>query len=491
MILATVDRLRALPPPLARDSLRQLEAELGPEAGGALGTSWEFFGRPAQLELLRRAFRGLLHGIVCITGGYGTGKTRAAWELLIFLILIGRAKAPRIIAKNGAAARKIVENKLSGILAWKKPGVSYDPQLSKGYEGQLGINGITIDLLSVDSPMNALGDGTDVQLLDDPPKWEATGRAALIAALKSARERGTVTIIPTTKDGLALVADVNGVHVDNLASAGVLVIDLGTTEANATNLDESHFVTKENMERAGTWDPDASRSPWASIRFDKLHLRACPPLVEIAVSIDPNRGGSSKPCEVGIVGGGRDARDVLHVLHDRSAVLDGGAEGWPKVAWDLAEEMHAEHPCAPFPAFVLESNVGKVYMELLYGEERIRRKTSVGVANNLRCNHIFVKADRDKCVRSEAPAAEAGRGRVRFAEDLHVLEGQLRNLAPKGTDSDRADAANHLLTFLGKLESGPEQAEQARDAEQARAAFAGLRQAQARIPAPSFGGERL
>jgi phage terminase large subunit-like protein len=495
MTLATVDRLRRLPGPLARAAWTQLEAELGPEAPAALGTSWEFLRRPAQRFPTPDELQN--YPIVVFAGeraSYGTGKTRTMMEYLEWLVVAGQARGPRIIAKSGAAARELVEHKMHGLLSRKKPGVMYRWEPSKGYEGELCVNDVTIALLSVEAPTSALGSGTDYQFLDDPPKWGATAKQALVMALKSAREGGGTTIIATTNDGLALVAEVLGVHVEDLADAGVLVINLGRTQDNAGNLAKGYFKVLEGLDRAGLLDPEGSRSPWASIRFEGLRVEGHVILAEHAVSIDPSKGGSSKPCEVGIIGGGRTHSDILHVLTDRSAVLDGGAEGWPKVAWDLAEEMRSAHPHLGLPTFILESNVGKVYADLLYAEERNRRRARGKPANNFECNIVFVRADRDKCVRAEAPARVAGQRQVRFAMGLHILEGQLRNLDPKGTNSDRADAANHLLTFLGKLETGAEQVEHNQAMAQAREAFAGFAKAQARMPRPAFGaperGER-
>jgi phage terminase large subunit-like protein len=499
--LAWVDVARALPPAVTWSIFDQIEAELGPEAIGSLETAWDWWGRPVQLDVIARA--ETLSGIVLITGDYGSGKTRVAKELLEHLILTGRAEGPRILAATGAGARSLVLHKKTGWLRWQKPGVTYQWEPSKGFEGQFVVNGVVVDLMSIEAPLNALGEGTDVQLLDDPPKWGATGRDALIACLKSARERGTLTIIPTTKDGLALVASVLGVEIDHLEDgAGVTVIDLGSGEANAGNLDASYFLQKDNMRRAGTWDPVASVSPWrtltagekpgesggltaaqwARVLTEERDVR----LVELAVSIDPNKGGSSKPCEVGIVGGGRSASDVLHVTHDRSAVLDGGAEGWPKVAWDLAEELHRLHPGAPFPVFVFEPNVGRAVADGLYQEEVNRRLRRGEPGVPYRTRIVFVRADKDKCVRAENPARAGAHGQVRIAPGLHVLVGQLRNLTPKGVDSDRADAANHLLTHLGRLAEGEKAVEREVKRAATLASFTGLSEAQKAIPAPAW-----
>jgi phage terminase large subunit-like protein len=487
--LARVDALRALPPPRAMRALARLSAELGKEATGALATAWDFWRRPGQRFPTQAELRRF--GVVIYTGDYGAGKTRCAWELLIALILARRARGPRIIAATGAAAREIVEHRLTGILAWRKPEVTYRWEPSKGYEGELAVNDAVLALMSIEAPKAALGSGVDVQLLDDPPKWGTTGKAALVAALKSSRERGALTIIPTTADGLAIVAEVLGVAIDNLEMAGVLVIDLGRTEDNARNLDPHYLRNRTSLQRAGLWDSVASTSPWASVRFSEMRLTSCEPLVELGVAIDPSKGGSSRPCEVGIVGGGRDARDGLHVRHDVSAVLDGGANGWPKAAWDLAEQLHREHPRARFPAFIFESNVGKVYGDLLFAEERARRRERGLPAVNIQCEVVFVRADADKCVRAEGPARVAAQGQVRFAPDLQVLEGQLRNLTPKGIDSDRADAANHLLTHLGRLGDGGAQATRAREAVETRAVFVGIDRARAAMPRPAFPSGRV
>jgi hypothetical protein len=157
------------------------------------------------------------------------------------------------------------------------------------------------------------------------------------------------------------------------------------------------------------------------------------------------------------------------------------------VAWDLAEQLHQEHPGAPFPPFVFETNVGRAYAQLLYGEERARRLRAGQPGINVRCRIVEIRADRDKCVRAEDPARVAGNGQVRIAGELHVLVGQLRNLTPKGLDSDRADACNHLLTHLGKLGDGAGQVERALAAEATIAAFQGLEEGRREMSRIDFG----
>ena len=91
----------------------------------------------------------------------------------------------------------------------------------------------------------------------------AARRLSVAACSRAPRgARGALTIIPTTADGLELLTEVLGGDLD---AAGVLVIDLGTSEANAGNLDESYYVNKAALERAGLWNPHRlPTSPWAA-----------------------------------------------------------------------------------------------------------------------------------------------------------------------------------------------------------------------------------
>lgn len=484
--LARVDALRALPPPIALAVLRQLEAELGPEAVAALGAAWDFWRRPSQRFPTDAELRR--YHTVVYAGDFGTGKTRCAWELLVWLIVTKRATGSRIVAATGASAREIVTDADTGILAWRKPGVTYTWESSKGYEGELTIDGTLVSLCSIEAPKSLTGSGRSAELLDDPPKWGANGKAALVNAMRSTRQPGALTIIPTTPDGLELIAEVNGTTVANLDAVGVLVIELGRTEDNA-NLDPKILAKRENLRRAGLWDPISGASPFAATPFADLRLDDCPPLVRLGIGLDPNKGGA---CEFGIVGGGIDARSCVHIRHDRSAALDDGINGWPAVAWNLAVELQREHPGAPWH-FVLETNVGKRLAELLRGEERARRMRgdpvplpgggwASGRAEVSVCECEFIRAAKDKCDRAVSPARLAAQKQVRFAEDLRELEGQLRGLTPFGTKSDRADAAVHLINDLAGLGA---QAVVETDHE---AAFKGFAAAQERQPAPGWHG---
>ena len=453
MTLAPVDRLRALPRPVALATLAHLEAELGPEAVAALryeldaqGREAGFWSRPTQ----RLPDPSARWAIALIKGEYGTGKTWMAVQLFLREILAGRSTLPRIICATRPAIEGTIVNGPSGILKWLPPDVPREWLPSKGHAGELWIAGVRVKCLSADAPGQAIGEGSDLDLRDDVAKWAMTAGAlgaqeAWVAASKSCREGEGRAIVPTTPDGIEFIqALVRGER------RGILQIDLGRVEENRGNL-ASNFVdlVVTDLREAGQWSREGGASPFKATDFPSLRLDVTPPLVELAIAIDIADTAGAGSCEVGIVGGGRDARDVIHVTRDASDKLD--AEQWPAVAWDLAEQLQREHPGVPWH-FVIETNRGRSRpAALLRGEEKLRLakrgKPAISTAEIRE-----VRSDKNKCERAVSPARLATAGHVRFARGLGTLEGQLRALTPAGSHSDRADAAVHMINDLAGLD---------------------------------------
>lgn len=465
--LAPVDQLRALPYPLALATLARLEEELGPEAVAALrheldatGRQGGFWARPSQLL----PDPAESWATCVITGEYGTGKTWMAVQLFLREILAGRSERPRIICATRPAIEGAIVNGPSGIMRWLPPGVPREWLPSKGHAGELWINGVRVTCLSADAPGQAIGEGSDLDLRDDVAKWviscgQAGALEAWTAARKSCREGYARAIVPTTPDGIEFIRSLLA------GERRVLRIDLGRVEDNRGNL-AANFVdgVVADLREQGQWMREGSESPFSRPGLiESMRRDDCPPLVEIAVAIDPSRSAGPRSCDVGIVGGGRDARDVVHVTHDRSAILDAGAKGWPAVAWDLAEELQREHPGATL-RFVLESNTGSNNAELLRAEERARRRDRGEPGVNT-VEVVLVKASKNKCERARLPAMQAALGQVTIARGLTVLEGQLRTLTPDGKKSDHADAMVHLVRNLAGLSDEKELARGATEQE--------------------------
>lgn len=480
--LAPVDALRALPYPLAMATLARLEAELGAEGVAALryeidaqGNSGGFWTRLAQ----RLPAPDEPWSICVFAGENAAGKTWCGSHLFMREILSGRARRPRIICASSAAIENTVIFGPSGIRAWLPPDVAFEWHRSKGYEGELWLGGVKVLCCSADAPGQAIGASVDLDFRDDPAGWvESCGTAgaekAWATASRSLREGLARAIVPTTPDGVSFID-----HMLQGKSRGLLLRPLGRPEDNAGNLSPAFLRnTVTDMREAGTWTNKPGISPFARTDFPALRLEACPRLVELAVAIDPARSSGPNSCEVGIVGGGRDARDTVHVRYDASAILDGGRDGWPKVAWDLAEQLQREHPGAPFH-FVIESNTGtSPPMDLLRAEERARCRYRGDPEVNIVAITV-VRSGKDKCARARLPALIAAQGQVRLSdqprlddEPGYVLEGQLRSLTPDGKNSDRADAMVHLVNDLARLSDEKAIARDATEQEQTEQANA-------------------
>jgi hypothetical protein len=450
--LAPVDRLRRLPHPVMLRALVQLEAELGPEAVAALQYELDAAGRPSgfwarrsQLEVLQmRRWSTLV-----ITGDYGSGKTWTATQLFLSEILSGRARLPRVICATGAAIDGTLVNGPSGLLRWLPPDVPRAWFPSKGHAGELTIAGVKVKCISADSPGQAIGEGSDLDFRDDVAKWTITAGAAgaqdaWVAAVKSCREGDGRAIVPTTPDGVGFIQLL--LH-GNLE--GVTRVDLGGVETNRGNLAASFLVNAQHLREQGLWLQRGGESPFADFDFASAYEDHWPRFVELGIAIDTADTNTGRSCEVGIVGGGRDVRDVVHLTDDASCVLS--ADEWPAVAWDLAERLQREHPGAPLH-FVVETNRGRSSpAALLRGEEKLRL-TRRGLPAIPMAEVREVRAATNKCERAVSPRRIAGMGFVRFARGLTKLEGQLRSLTTHGTNSDAADAGVHLMNDLARLD---------------------------------------
>lgn len=491
MTSAPIDRVRSLPPPVARAVLRRLSAAQGPAAVAALRRSVEAHRRPSQR--FPRTPRDLAP-ITVITGPYRSGKSWIAQAIFLHALLNWRVEMPRLIAANEESLAADVIGKRStarerggGLLDWIPPWVPYTWEPSIGHAGRLVIDGVEVKCLGAKAGANAVGGpGCGLCLADDFAKWvrlngAASAEGALQALMSNMSGAPSRLLLPTTPDGASLV-----MSIARAVGKGAEVWELPGPEANRHNLSPDYLASIiPGMEAAGLLDYGSSEdSPWKNIDFADLRLDVCPRLVELAVAIDPSKGAG---CEVGIVGGGRDAAGTIHARYDRSERCAGGE--WAALAWDLAEQLQIDHPGAPWH-FIVESNTGGRHSDkeaVLRGEEEARTMARNGGRRlPSTCEIRWVRATKNKCERAQASADLASRKppRVRIAQGLGRLEGQLRQLTPLSTKSDAADAGVHLVNDLAGLSDG----KSARDEQTAEEAQASTESA-ARIGAAL--GQRL
>ncbi len=484
-------------------------ASMSPMDLARVAYSWEAQGRPKQRPT------GLpRHRVLAWIAARGLGKSRAAAERVRERIyagsMSGMLAAPtiedveryQIGGKLSDAARRtgaagVVESSLRvGLLD------VFPPHQRPRYDRDKGeVHFHTGAVYYVQSSLvpEARGGNLDTAWVEEASKIGRENRRKLLDNIELAlRVRG-----PLTPELIITCTPTRDPWIKELVADPGCVTILGDTEENAANLDPdtiARWKQRFGSSRLGRQEmggeilgDEEGVSPFDGTDFPKLRLAARPVLREIGVAIDTAQSSGAKACEVGIVGGGIDARAAVHLRYDRSAVLGAGANGWPSVAWDLAEQLQREHPGVPL-RFVLEDNRGGNQPEALLRGEEIRRRLSAGLPGVSVCVIKRVTAKADKCARAESPAVLAEQGQVRFAPDLVELEEQLRNLTPDGTDTDRADAAVHLVNDLAGL-SDDKAAALARGAEagtvSTRAAFVGLAEAQRGMPRPAFQGRRV
>ena len=486
---APLDELRRLPPPLARAVLARVAAEHGPAAVAALRWQVDAHRRPTQriLDVDEPCADGQPWRVLIITGEYGTGKTQLATWLTLRAHLDWRVERPRIIAANADTVRDdlVKDDAPSGLLAWLPPWITREWQPTAGRAGRLWIDGREISLLSADAGANAIGSAAGWVLFDDYAKCtqllgEARSVAALAAAFKSLRAHPGRMVLPTTPDGAEMVQELAAGE----GMRGVVVMHLGRTEDN-TVLPPAALDIARGLRAMNLWTQEGgglfAGFEW---RPHRVAVGDVPPLAEIVVSIDPAKSSRSKSCEVGIIGAGRDARDLVYGLADRSEVLS--SDNWPRVAHDLLEELQAAHPRAAV-RFSVENNAGgDSPAALLRAAEKVRRlqRGRPGVSV-IEVREVTARRNDGKARRGSPVLTLARGGQVRMVKGLGVLEGQLAKLVDDGTGSDRADAFVWAARDLAGI------GEAAEEKPDTAATFAGLAAAQAAMPRPAFTGRRV
>jgi len=433
---AVVDRLRALGPGRARAVLERLEKALGPEAVAALQHDPRFWLRERQVVHPPYAT------IEVFTGERRTGKSHAAREL--FVTLLPQAARARILVATDSMVEETVYGGESGLREWTPPEVRCDLVESKGFAGLIVLGDRRIVCCAA-SGAGAVGPGWGLTWADDPAGWvKAIGAARAGSAwtdmLKSNSARPGITIVSTTGAGVEFIY--------RLLSAeerrGVRVHDLGAVENNAGNLSSRYMRdVVPGLRAANEWEEGGDPvGAFSSIDWNEHRVDAAPRLVEFVVSIDPAKGGGSQSCERGIVGAGIDARGTVYLIRDRSAVLKSSE--WAAVAWDLFEELRAEHPEVPATSarFVYEDNVGTEPEGLLRAEEKLRNLAARGKAVSVtEIRRVTSKKNEGKGRRASPIVALAKGGQVKILRGLGILEAQLSNLKDGVPGQDRADAA--------------------------------------------------
>lgn len=334
MTLALVDRIRALP----REQRLALYRSLEPGTLASQRYSPELWARPGQLPRPPEE----LATIEVYRGGRGAGKTLGGVWLFNREIESGRAVWPRIIAATRTDLVKVVIDGPSGIRTWLPP--HRRPTWTGSRDGGTLTypNGVNVVCCSAHEPGDAIGQGCDLTLADDPAKWvekcgEARASAAFLQARVSNREGPRpCMIVPTTRRGVSFLrrlltpGQIAGVHITPLGTArDNTALSAAYLRDTIADLDGDDWAAEElnDLDR-----DDAPGALWKRAWIDAHRVDRPPAMRRVCIAVDPADSGKHDADETGIVvvGLGEDGR--LYVLADYTARWE--AEHWAAiVAW--------------------------------------------------------------------------------------------------------------------------------------------------------------
>jgi phage terminase large subunit-like protein len=487
-----MDRVRRLPR-VTRGALYQRLRALGPGALGTRRFDWQtFMARPDQLVTPEE-----LNGVrlLVFTGHRGEGKTEAAIRLFNGEIYAGRAKDPRIMAATEADVGGVLAKRIKAAL----PPHLWPDWIPSSKEAPAGLfvyrNGVRVPCFVAAAPEGTVSSEGDLDLYDDLAKWGPHAPKAWRHARLSCRKGRGLGIVATTRRGTALLRKLLGENMD-----GVLVRRPPTKRANAGNLTPGHYEQMarelggdrffdEEME-----DLDlAEGSPFAGFDFDAppIRLASCArgELVEVGVFVDPALTSGPQSDEWGIVVLGRRRDGHVVVLEDVSDVLDDDHAGERIV---LACERWAAD------VWLAETNRGKSRAITVANAAWQKRRGDALEASRTtpRALPPFVPVNTREDLGSLAGNVSTlyRCGQLHHLAGLGKLEAQQLAWEPAAPPKPRVDdrikglqlGVYHLKGLTLADAGAPE-----RLAQETRAAFVGLTEAQRNMPRPAFQGRRV
>jgi phage terminase large subunit-like protein len=370
-------------------------------------------------------------------GGRGAGKTRAGaeWVRGMALGLNGFSEAPvgriALVGETAADARDVMVEGVSGILAVHRQGERpvWLPSLKK-LEWP---NGVIAQLFSAEDPEALRGPQFGAAWSDEIGKWKQ-GEAAwdmLQFALRLGQQPQQVAT--TTPRATALVK--------RLLADKRTITTRATTRMNRYNLAPTFLETVVGryagtrlgrQELEGEMIEERADALWSRQMIEAARVTEAPPMVRIAVAVDPPATSGKRADACGIVAAGVDADGIGHVLADVT-LASAKPHEWAAVAVALWRRLEAD-------VLVVEVNQGGEMVSSVIRE----------VDPNVPVTPV--RATRGKYLRAEPVAALYAQGRVRHAGLFPALEDELCDFGAGGLSSgrspDRLDALVWALTHL-------------------------------------------
>lgn len=415
-------RALALKEPAERDAALAAMSEM--EARELL-RDWRFWARPAQLPPAG-SWRVWL-----LLAGRGFGKTRTGAEWVRQMVEDGRAWRIALVAPTAAAARDVMIEGESGLLAVTRERyqATYEPSKRR----LTWPSGAIATAFSAEEPDRLRGPQHDAAWCDELAAWRhaQTWDMLMLGLRLGADPRCVVT---TTPKPIALVKEL--LRDKNVA------VTRGATFENSDNLAPAfvdQIVRRYVGTRLGRQEleaellEDVPGALWTRETIERARVAAAPELRRIVVAIDPATSAGEDADETGIVVAALASDSHGYVLDDLSGRM--APHQWARRAVAAYHARRADR-------VVAEVNNGGDLVEATL------RMVDAAVA------YRAVRASRGKAVRAEPVAALYEQGRIHHVGALPTLEDQLCALTPDfdrqaaGFSPDRADALVWALTDL-------------------------------------------
>lgn len=372
-----------------------------------------------------------------VLGGRGAGKTRtgAEWVRGMALGLPEFAESPAgriaLVGTSFSDVRDVMVEGPAGLLAVhrREARPAWFPSLRR----LVWPNGAVAQTFSAEDPDGLRGPQFAAAWCDEIAKWrqpEAAFDNLQFGLRLGERPRQVVTTTPRPIPLLKrLLADPN------------VAVSRARTADNAANLAPAFLDTVVGryagtrigrQELDGELLEDRPDAVWTRDVIERGRVALAPPLVRVAVAVDPPASAGPRAASCGIVAAGVDAAGAGYVLAD-ATLPAARPRDWALSAVALYRRLEAD-------ALVAETNQGGDMVSAVLREV----DSTVPVTP--------VRATRGKYLRAEPVSLLYAQGRVRHVGAFPELEDEMCDFGPAGLSSgaspDRLDALVWALTHL-------------------------------------------
>lgn len=430
---------------LATLPVEQVEAffaSLSPVEAVALEHDWSFWARPEQREPVGSWL------VWVIQAGRGWGKTRTGAEWTTAQAKANPGCRIALVGKEPDDYRDTMIQGEAGLLKcappWFKP--TFNPSLRK----LTWPNGSQAFCYSAETPDDLRGPAHHFAWVDEFCKFkhpQLVWDNLMLGLRLGTQPRVVVTTTPRPIHAYLALLFQNKrqppLH-PHVALAG------GSTYENLDNLAGSfrqQVLAQYEGTRLGRQElyaellSDVPGALWKRERMDARRVETAPPLVRVAIGVDPAASSDEGAAETGICIGGRDAQRHGYLLEDCSGRYTPGQWG--------------EKVVRKF----LEHGANEVIAEANQGGEMVRhviqtaaRQIGLELGQEVLVPVRLVHASHGKVARAEPIAAVDEQGRLHHVGTFGPLEDQLATWLPGEKSPDRLDA--YVWLFWGLLLQG-------------------------------------